>query len=450
MKNISSLNDIPLADLSIQMKEFGLLSDGIQRITVPLENMDIISWLAAREGGPKFYWQSRAEDLEFAAIGALHAVADKNQDSFAESFKEMQEALTGSHEDVKYVGGLCFQKAGPKEEAWSPYGAYSFFIPRFEVIRDKTGLNLACNFKSGEDIDELISQADELMALESRTLSLYVPGSEETEKADFPQKSDWLRTVAILSSRLNLSLQKVVLARKLVFRGFKNLTPFKLLASVSPFTAGCTQFLFSPQSETAFLGASPELLYLRQGRKIKSEALAGTRARGTTAASDEELSEDLLQSDKDMREHRYVRDAIQSALGELCESLTIDEQRSLVKVANCQHLSNGFSGRLKNNVSDYDILTAMHPTPAVGGSPRLEALEQISQLETFDRGWYAAPVGWISLNRAEFAVAIRSALMQKDELSFYAGAGIVEGSEPEKEWQETQEKIVHYLKALGL
>ncbi len=122
---------------------------------------------------------------------------------------------------------------------------------------------------------------------------------------------------------------------------------------------------------------------------------------------------------------------------------------TILKLNHLQHLYNQLTGQLKEHIDDGDIINELHPTPAVGGFPREAALEQIGWLEPFDRGWYAAPVGWISEDAAEFVVAIRSGLVAGQQLHLYSGAGIVEGSSPSKEWEEIENKISNFIKTLG-
>jgi menaquinone-specific isochorismate synthase len=109
-----------------------------------------------------------------------------------------------------------------------------------------------------------------------------------------------------------------------------------------------------------------------------------------------------------------------------------------------------FNGSLNPEVTDGDILESIHPTPAVGGYPDKNVLPILHETEPFNRGWYAAPIGWTAADSATFAVAIRSALIIKNKLYLYSGAGIVDGSSPEKEWEELENKIYHFKKVLGV
>ena len=203
-------------------------------------------------------------------------------------------------------------------------------------------------------------------------------------------------------------------------------------------------FCFQINSTTAFIGTSPERLYYRHDRLLKTEAIAGTRHRGASIQSDMLLSEELQSSPKDIREHQLVVENLQSILSQLCESVKIDRTAAILKLNKVQHLYTQCQGILTPDVTDADILPQLHPTPAVGGVPRTPALKLIQELEPFERGWYAAPVGWVGADDAEFAVAIRSGLIDRDRLLLFAGAGIVTGSQSEEEWIEIENKIRHF------
>ena len=219
---------------------------------------------------------------------------------------------------------------------------------------------------------------------------------------------------------------------------------------LSESTDDCFYFLFQPNEETAFLGATPERLYSREGRAIQTEAIAGTRPRGTDDASDLALGNELLKSSKDIAEHEYVVRSLRESLNQLCKTSGEIAGRDLLKLANVQHLLTRFEGELKSDISDGDILSALHPTPAVGGYPRGPAMDLIGELEPFERGWYAAPVGWIGAEAAEFAVGIRSGLLHRNQLHLFSGAGIVKDSHPDREWDEIERKISNFLSVIDL
>ena len=194
-----------------------------------------------------------------------------------------------------------------------------------------------------------------------------------------------------------------------------------------------------------FLGASPERLFSRSHRTISCDALAGTVARGGSLVHDEQLGKALLQSPKDRYEQKLVFDVLKALLQEVCEDVSACREPTLRKFQHVQHLWSPLNGTLREGVSDLDLLQHLHPTPAVGGRPTSRALEILAQGEPFDRGWYAAPVGWVGPQSSDFTVAIRSALVHQKQVRLYAGAGIVPDSVAEAEWQELEEKIKTFV-----
>ena len=178
-------------------------------------------------------------------------------------------------------------------------------------------------------------------------------------------------------------------------------------------------------------------------------ALAGSVQRGTTAAEDTELAAALLASTKDRHEHALVVDALRNLLQPLSSELTIAAEPALLTLSNIQHLYSPVSARLSEQGGILPLLEALHPTPAMGGTPRRLGLNFIQANEPTLRGWYAAPVGWIdSAMDGAFAVAIRSAIVQRERAWAYAGAGIVPDSIPQKEWQETAWKFQPIINAV--
>ena len=179
-----------------------------------------------------------------------------------------------------------------------------------------------------------------------------------------------------------------------------------------------------------------------------TEAVAGTRRRGDGPDA-RFFHDELAESEKDRREHAFVRDFISEALAPLTSVICV-EPPVQIEAARVRHLKTPVRATLREGVTPLEVMTALHPTPAVGGTPTPAALGAIRQLEGFDRGLYAGPVGWVSRDAAEFAVGIRSGLLCGADLALYAGAGIVPGSVPEAEWHETEAKLGGFADALGL
>ncbi len=181
--------------------------------------------------------------------------------------------------------------------------------------------------------------------------------------------------------------------------------------------------------ESAFFGKPPEYLYKRHGRQLESEAVAGTQLIGEPHTA------------KDRRELDFIESALKATLTPLSTGEPLFSPVTTRTAGTIHHLCRTCSCELRAGVTDADLLKTLHPTPAVGGWPRDEALAYLSACEPFQRGLYAAPVGWISPEGSEWLVAIRSALLDGPTLHLYSGAGIVDGSQADQEWQELDRKL---------
>lgn len=276
-------------------------------------------------------------------------------------------------------------------------------------------------------------------------VELPAPTTAKVIKRTFlPDKDQWMESVEKALSLINAGhLQKVVLARVCRLELDHAPNPFALTASLEEKAEGA--FVFCREWEgKAFLGASPERLFARRGPLVFSEAVAGTRPRGKNFEEDAKLKEELLTSEKDLSEFSPVQDYLQDVLSPLCEEKLYFTPNSIHKTQNVQHLYSQCSGRLKLNITDQEILARLHPTPALCGLPKLEALSLIQELEPFDRGLYGGVIGWNTPEASEWIVGIRSCLLEGNIATLFSGAGIVKGSNAEEEWEELNQKLKLY------
>jgi menaquinone-specific isochorismate synthase len=254
-------------------------------------------------------------------------------------------------------------------------------------------------------------------------------------------RDDWRAAVTrALAAIGDGSLEKVVLAREVLIEADAPFDPREVVRGLVASQPG--SFVYASEG---FVGASPELLVRRTGDVVESRPVAGT----TVADSDEALLA-LAASVKDTREHRFVVDGIVDVLGPRCAELHSDATPEVAVFGPVAHLATPIRGRLADPApSALDLARALHPTPAVGGTPRRAALDAIRALEGFDRGRYAGPVGWVDARGdGEWAIALRGAELDGARARLVAGAGIVAGSDPEAEWAETQAKLQPMLRAL--
>lgn len=235
---------------------------------------------------------------------------------------------------------------------------------------------------------------------------------------------------------------KIVLARAQDLVAERPFHPLRALNALRESYAECFAFSVANGRGQSFIGASPERLLRVQAGRLSTEALAGSARRGATASEDAMLGAALLRNEKELREHRCVVDSICRRLSALGLSPEAGERPVLRRLANVQHLHTPIHALLPEGVRLLDVLAALHPTPAVGGSPREKAVPEISALEGFSRGLYAGALGWLDARgNGEFCVGLRSALIDGRRTRIYAGAGIVAGSDPAREYAETELKI---------
>jgi len=262
-------------------------------------------------------------------------------------------------------------------------------------------------------------------------------------RVDSPTKKEWICAVekALLQIKQGL-LQKVVLARQTTFTFAEAPDPFQVLAALEKKAKGAALFCLQFDRNTSFLGASPERLFQRKGKEILFDAIAGTREKGPEMGP--EMGQELLSSEKDLREFQFVQDYLDETLHPFCREQLTFSKLALHNSANVQHLFSQGKGVLNEETSDRDLLEKLHPTPAVCGTPKKLATEWIQAEEPFDRNFYSGVIGWSTQDSSDWTVAIRSCFLTNKTAQLYTGTGIVAGSDPEKEWDELEAKLALY------
>ena len=255
----------------------------------------------------------------------------------------------------------------------------------------------------------------------------------------------WLEAVAAAIKDIEEGqLQKVVLARDHALWSKEPFVLHGILNKLHERFPDCMVYLVD-----GLVGASPELLIRRRGESVTSLALAGSARRDPDPMVDDQLGSELLASSKDLHEHALASESVEHVLGRVCKSLRRPDRPGLLKLANVQHLATPFAGSLTELHDVLDLVEMLHPTAAVGGTPTLNAIEMIRALEGMERGRYAGPVGiFDSAGDGEFAIALRCAEISGARARLFAGAGLVQGSVPEDELEETRIKLQAMLSAL--
>ncbi len=418
----------------------------IRRVFVRIPRTDPLLWLASQTHEDRFFWSGRNQRDAVAGVGRVAAVEGFSMSEIDGIRKEVNRILSSAPAGVRLYGGIRFDGGSSPDPDWNDFPAYRFLLPRFELHTEQESSLLVCNMHTEEPMNGTLLQSEIESLLEPMPDLPGIPGA--VSRSDFPGRRDWIRDIEwALEAFSSTTLAKVVLARMARFEFGADVSPFTLMRGLQAEAPNCYHFLFG-HGESSFLGATPERLFRQDGRKIESEAVAGTGSRGATEGDDQVLCDELLHSEKDQREHEYVRQSVKEALTDLTRMLHVDTTASDMKLAVGRHLVSGVQGVLREGVDAFQLLESLHPTPAVGGYPHQEAIDVIEHLESFDRGWYSGPVGWIGADAAEFAVGIRSGRIRGQRLDLFSGAGIVCGSDPVREWDEVEQKIGDFLRVI--
>ncbi|MFO8026922.1 MAG: isochorismate synthase [Opitutales bacterium] len=411
-----------------------------------------------------FYIERPADD---EAIAGAEAVVQARFDGPAR-FRQVRAFADDVLENTIVVGDLSEAFTGPhfftafsfedRVRDGGEFPAATVFLPRWQVSRSKGKYGAVANLKIDADTD--------LDATVARVWGAYqkfgaFDYAGDATNGTFPEPP-------VLRSRRELApdvyagaveqalesiargeFEKIVLARGIELEADRAWQPLDALNRLRERFGACFTFSYGGGGGRSFIGATPErLLQIRDGQLL-TEAIAGSAPRGRNAGEDAALARGLLESEKDLREHICVRDSILRRLQQVGVASHPVQEPRILPLANVQHLHTPIQAEVEDSVHLLEVLGELHPTPAVGGTPREAALSRIPELEHLDRGLYAGVVGWFNhLNEGEMVVGIRSALIDGNRAKLYAGAGIVEGSDVAKEMRETELKLKALLDAL--
>lgn len=440
-------------------------ADGRERLVSISITVDALDPLAVLEsiyepGHPHFYAERPASGTAIAGaeIAAHHAASGPDRFASLQAFVDDVLDRTIAVGDVNagfggphvFVAGTFFDET----ERDDPFPALSAFVPRWQVARAGDATTAVANVPvaAHADLEALVQRvwrAHQKFASFSFGDNAPTPPAvpvdfQVTEAGDY--RASVARALDFIAAD---EFEKIVLARALTVRADAPLHPLRVLNGLRQRFPECFAFSVANGAGDSFIGASPERLVRVSQGVLETDALAGTTRRGASAAEDASAGAELLRSDKDRREQAFVLDSIRRRLAPLGITLEHPELPGLLKLANLQHLHTPVHATLPDGVRLLDVLRALFPTPAVGGVPRAAAMARIRELEGFPRGLYGGTIGWINARGGgEFLVGIRSALVHGERATVYAGAGIVAGSTPEKEYVETELKFRALLDAI--
>lgn len=400
---------------------------------------------------PHLVWS--AAETTVAAGSAAVKLAAEGPERFASIRDAAETVLAGL--DVspslppaarpRLFGGFAFHgdHATTRGYPWTGFPSALFVLPAVQITTtdEATWLTAAAAGDGATDraAGRLEDWADRLASAPAFDRA---PAPGVRSRAATPDRDGWRQQLRTALDRIDSGeLRKVVLAQALgVDLATAPVVP-DILSGLASRYPECTRFLIRPQSAGTFFGATPERLVTVEDRDVRATVLAGSTGRGDTDAEDAWLAQDLRDSAKDRHEHDVVLEAIQDRLAPFSTTVEAGDRR-VRKLATIQHLETPVEATLAEDHHVLDLVERLHPTPAVGGMPQKAALESIRELEPFDRGWYAAPFGWIdAAGNGTFVVALRSAVADDSRATLFAGSGIVDDSDPDFEWDEVQVKF---------
>lgn len=409
--------------------------------------------------GKRFFWKSPDGASVFAGIGICKMLQSNGMEQIYEEVeKEWQELLDGSEINNPFqtagvgpmlFGGFSFDPKKTRTNLWDNFKDAHFYLPAIMFSEIDGEQYVTVNqYGDRNDLVEVIQACFEKLEKSEDTSTVNTHSNKLLDSKEI-NGDQWKRMVSEVVQDLGQSLKKVVLAResRLVFE--QDITTEAVLENL--LNRQKNSYVFALESgKDCFIGASPERLVKKAGKQVFSVCLAGSIARGMNEEDDESLGQELMNDPKNRVEHDYVVQMIRSAMEKVCSTFEIPNEPCLLKMRDIQHLFTPVTGTLLKSASVLSLIELLHPTPALGGYPQALAIEKIREAEMLDRGLYGAPIGWLDYRgNGEFAVSIRSALIQKNEASLFAGCGVVKDSDAEMEFKETAIKFKPMLSALG-
>ncbi|WP_419837197.1 isochorismate synthase [Candidatus Poriferisodalis sp.] len=455
------------------------------------DELDPLAVFAASDAHQRLYWACPDDDLEFCALGsAFDATAPAGTDRFSSAAEAMGYLDVTVAGDVGHptgpllVGGFSFSAEPPETgSAWEAYGTGQLSLPEVLLVRSDGGAWLTS--VPGANLSSIMAAARSGFGGACATCGVAEgnggcgleaePNGEavapmacvgaDPELQEFPESDPNATALALLGAGYQADdsyqalvqraldriaeggLDKVVTAREL--RIASQIEPIAVLNRLRKRYPSCVTFAVGRGSQT-FFGATPERLVRFDGTRLGTDALAGSRPRHDDPARNRERAAELQRDPKELTEHAMVVTDVRDTLRGRGVSLAPPAPTGVMELRRIMHLHTPITGRVTASSTVLELAGALHPTAAVAGLPRRVARDWIERHEGFDRGWYAAPIGWTTLDgHGEFRVALRCALTGPTETRLFAGGGIVAGAHPPSELAETATKFEALLHALA-
>jgi isochorismate synthase len=413
---------------------------GEEALTLRSESCDPVDPLqvfAAAGRAPRFYWEQPSARRFRVGVGSAARIEVQGTDRFRQAdagagalIERLAWEGTGP-QIAQLLGGFAFAPGMDPSGPWRGFADGQLTLPELVYWREN------------ESYFRNVQRGSAWADLRPRPLTLGRPASGVVEFTNGGLERYTQRVQRAIDGIRSGRLEKVVVARDAHITAGSAIDPVVWLVALRERFPSSTLYAVG-EGDAVFLGASPERLVRVRGETVETAAIAGTAPRGASRAADQALGEALRSSRKDSEEQAIVVRYMKAILAGCCDRVDVDPEPRLLKTRTVQHLCTELRGHRSGNppVSLIELVSRLHPTPAVGGAPREAALQWLAENEAVSRGWFAGPVGFLqSDGDGEFSVALRSALVRGNTATAWAGAGIVARSEPKAEYTETELKL---------
>jgi len=432
-----------VAQLALQIKQRAWEDHRVQRFECAIPAIDLLQWLQINGADAHYYWRNRKGTLAISGLDAASHFRLNNMADLDSVFDLAKDKI--AQQNCRYLCNIGFN-ANSMRGIWQNAPQAQLVLPLVEATQHYQNYKLAINLCADSATSFKAQKSRVLSHLERLRFDVDTGISKQqkytlTKRTNRPSRDQWPAMVEkALQTMQTTGLRKLVLARHVELDFAEEIEPTSLLERWQKQNHNCFAFLFK-NTESAFLGCSPERLFHRNARKLSTEALAGTVSRGTCLEEDF-FYEQQLRSDPKLRlEHQLVMAFLRQRLSEVATNIDGLDEVAVFKLAKVQHLYFPLRATLNKGINDAQLLNRLHPTPAVCGVPQSHAMNLIDGMEPSPRGLFSGVVGVVSPQETEMCVAIRSALLQGSKLNGYSGVGIVEGSEEQLEWEELEAKV---------
>lgn len=451
-----------LRAIAIQLATASTTAGRLATVDLPDPIIDRLAsgGLASLRARATVCWEKPAQQSSLIGLGVAARLTGDRDAALSSAMRPIVELSTQAlvlttHVAARprFVGGGRFDPAGQVyDPAWASFGGWQFVVPCFILATEQGSLVGSCTMSvdPGESADQLETRLAAALEAALRLDALTEQPSTAEPAPAALEPFEWESRVSAALGEIGRGLyDKVVLARRTTVEACAANEVGAALVNLSAAYPNCYVFKFhTPDAD--WIGATPELLVALEGGAVRAASLAGSRPRNAERREDRLQMTELLADAKERSEHQYVAMALREALTPLCADLSSPAAPEVMTLANIHHLYTPFEGHVAPGTHVLDLVAAIHPTPAVGGWPRSEAIAAINRLEQLDRGWYSGPIGWIDFSGdGEFAVALRAGLVNSTGAVLFAGAGILAGSVPAGELAETETKLRPLRDALG-